>query len=54
LNFAIHAIRVCFHLDQQHSKSHLVNVILSEGKNLGSNAEGSPTDVDRDVSLRST
>ncbi len=36
------------------TKSHLVNVILSEAKNLGSNSDGSLTDVDRDVSLRST
>src|SRR6516162_9675626 len=42
-DFAIDVVRGCFHLDQSDSKSHLVNVILSEAKNLGSN----PTDHQR-------
>src|SRR5262245_28334138 len=37
LNLAIDLVRACFHLDHSESKSHLVNVILSETKNLGSN-----------------
>ena len=42
-DFAIDVVRACFHLDHSESKSHLVNVILSEAKNLGSN----PTDHQR-------